>query len=69
MAAARLRNAVRVDDTIRKLINEGGDEVAISRHAFARTPSLATAARTLVTEGQTTPEEAVRITRREQVDA
>ena len=57
------------DDTIRKLINEGGDEVAISRHAFARTPNLATAARTLVTEGQTTPEEAVRITRREQVDA
>jgi general secretion pathway protein E len=61
--------AVRIDDTIRRLINEGGDEVAISRHAFARTPNLASAARALVVEGQTTPEEAVRITRREQVDA
>ena len=61
--------AVRIDDTIRRLINEGADEGAIARHAFARAPNLAAAARTLVIEGQTTPEEAVRITRREQVDA
>ena len=61
--------AVRIDDTIRRLINEGGDEVAIARHAFARTPNLATSARALVVSGETTPEEAVRITRREQVDA
>ena len=61
--------AVRIDDTIRRLINEGADEGAISRHAFARAPNLAAAARTLVIEGKTTPEEAVRITRREQVDA
>jgi general secretion pathway protein E len=61
--------AVRIDDTMRRLINEGGDEVALSRHAFARAPNLASAARALVVEGRTTPEEAVRITRREQVDA
>ena len=61
--------AVRIDDTIRRLINESGDEVAIGRHAFARAPSLVAAARALVAEGQTTPEEAVRITRREQADA
>jgi general secretion pathway protein E len=61
--------AVRIDDTIRRLINENADEAAIARHAFARAPSLATAARALVAAGETTPEEAVRITRREQVDA
>jgi general secretion pathway protein E len=58
--------AVRIDDTIRRLINEGGDETAIARHAFARAPNLTSAARTLVINGETTPEEAVRITRREQ---
>ena len=61
--------AVRVDDTIRRAINEGADEGAIARHAFARAPSLAATARALVIAGETTPEEAVRITRREQGDA
>jgi general secretion pathway protein E len=61
--------AVRVDNTIRRLINEGGDEAAIARHAFACAPNLAAAARALVAAGETTPEEAVRITRRDQVDA
>jgi general secretion pathway protein E len=56
--------AIRIDDTIRRLINDGGDEVAIARHAFAREPSLSTAARELVRQGLTTPEEAVRISRR-----
>jgi len=56
--------AVRIDDTIRRLINEGGDEVAIARHAFARSTNLTSAARELVREGKTTPEEAVRISRR-----
>ena len=37
--------AVRVDETIRRLINEGGDEAAISRHAFANSPNFAAAAR------------------------
>ena len=61
--------AVRVDETIRRLINEGGDEVAISRHAFRNSTDLTAAARALVREGMTTPEEAVRVSRRETIDA
>ncbi|MBS0479909.1 MAG: type II/IV secretion system protein, partial [Proteobacteria bacterium] len=60
--------AVRIDETIRRLINEGGDETAISRHAFARAPSLAAAARQLVRDGLTTPEEAVRVSRNDMAD-
>ena len=60
--------AVRVDETIRRLINEGGDEVAIARHAFAQMPTLAGAARDLVRRGETTPEEAVRVSRRDAMD-
>jgi len=60
--------AIRVDDTIRALINGGGDEAAIAAHGFARTPTLGQAARALVREGVTTPEEAVRISRRENSD-
>jgi general secretion pathway protein E len=56
--------AVRIDDEIRRLINAGGDEAAISDHAFRSLPSLAAAARDLVVEGVTTAEEAIRITRR-----
>jgi general secretion pathway protein E len=56
--------AIRIDDTIRRLINDGGDEDAITRHAFARSSTLTAAARALVIEGKTTPEEAVRISRR-----
>ena len=61
--------AVRVDETIRRLINDGGDEAIIARHAFLRAPNLGAAARKLVREGLTTPEEAVRISRRDAVDA
>jgi general secretion pathway protein E len=57
--------AVRVDDTIRGLINAGGDERAISAHAFRNAPDLAAAARALVEQGVTSAEEAVRITRRD----
>jgi general secretion pathway protein E len=60
--------AVRIDDAIRALINQNADEAAIARHAFAKSPNLAASARALVADGVTTPEEAVRITRREQVD-
>jgi general secretion pathway protein E len=56
--------AVRIDDTVRRLINEGADEDEIARHAFAKTDSLTAAARKLVIDGVTTPEEAVRISRR-----
>ncbi|MES2755721.1 MAG: ATPase, T2SS/T4P/T4SS family, partial [Pseudomonadota bacterium] len=58
---------VRVDDTVRRLINEGGDEEAIARHAFAQSRTLGQAARELVVAGETTPEEAIRIAREETV--
>jgi len=57
--------AVRVDDAVRRLINAGGDETAIADHAFRAAPNLAAAARTLVRDGVTTAEEAVRISRRD----
>jgi general secretion pathway protein E len=57
--------AVRVDDTIRRLINAGGDEAMIASHAFRNSPNLGSAARALVRDGVTTAEEAVRISRRE----
>ncbi|WEK43445.1 MAG: type II secretion system ATPase GspE [Candidatus Sphingomonas colombiensis] len=60
--------AVRVDDTIRRLINEGADEVAIARHAFAVNETLADAARRLVEQGVTTAEEAVRVSRHDAMD-
>jgi len=56
--------AIRIDETIRRLINDGGDESIIARHAFLNAPNLGSAARQLVREGLTTPEEAVRISRR-----
>lgn len=57
--------AIRVDDTLRKLINDGGDEARIASHAFLRQPNLGSAARALVREGLTTAEEGIRISRRE----
>ena len=59
---------VRVDETVRRLVNEGGDEGAIAAHAFARSPTLAEAARALVLAGETTAEEAVRVSRRDAAD-
>jgi general secretion pathway protein E len=61
--------AVRIDDTIRRAINDGTDEDTIAAHAFARSPTLATAARQLVGQGVTTAEEAVRVSRRDATDA
>ena len=55
-----------------RLIEEGGaqgDEAAIARHAFEHSTSLAQSAKALVKAGLTTPEEAVRVTRREADDA
>jgi general secretion pathway protein E len=60
--------AIRIDDNIRRLINESCDENAIADHAFARSDTLAAAARKLVMTGETTAEEAIRITRREMVN-
>ena len=64
-----LFEAVKVDDSIRRLINSGGDEVAISAHAFRSGDTLSAAARKLVAEGVTSPEEAVRVSRHEAADA
>jgi general secretion pathway protein E len=57
--------AVRIDETIRRLINAGGDEVEIAAHAFRATANLTAAARDLVQSGTTSVEEAVRVSRRE----
>ena len=57
--------AVRIDDTIRRLINTDGHESEITAHAFAKSPNLAQSARDLVLSGQTTAEEAVRVSRRD----
>lgn len=57
---------VRVDAAVRRMINEGADEAAISRHAFASAPNLAASARALVAAGETTPEEAIRVSRADQ---
>jgi general secretion pathway protein E len=64
-----LFEAVRVDDTIRRLVNAGADESAIAAHAFRSAPRLATAARSLVLDGMTSAEEAIRVSRHEAVDA
>jgi general secretion pathway protein E len=55
--------AIEADAAIRRLINDGGDEAILARHAFLRAPNLGSAARRLVREGVTTPEEAVRLSR------
>lgn len=60
--------AIRIDDTLRQLINSGADESAISSHAFRSVATLTSAARALVLEGVTTIEEAVRVSRREEED-
>jgi general secretion pathway protein E len=54
---------LRVDSTIRSLINSGADEAKIASHAFASSPSLGAAVRELVLAGETTPEEAFRVSR------
>src|SRR5690554_891088 len=59
--------AIRIDDTIRKIINDGGDESRIASHAFLKNKSLASAARVMVRQGLTTAEEGIRISRREDI--
>ncbi|MBY0520189.1 MAG: type II secretion system protein GspE, partial [Sphingomonas sp.] len=61
--------AIRIDDTIRRLINDGGDEAIIARHAFINAPTLGSAARQMVRDGLTTPEEAVRVSRSDMAEA
>lgn len=59
--------AVAIDETIRKYINEGADEALISDHAFRNAPTLGDTVRDLVQQGITTAEEAIRISRRESI--
>nr|WP_269454038.1 ATPase, T2SS/T4P/T4SS family [Sphingomonas sp. CCH10-B3] len=61
--------AIRIDETIRRLINDGGDEAIIARHAFINAPNLGSAARQMVRDGLTTPEEAVRVSRSDMAEA
>ena len=61
--------AIKVDDTVRRYIYAGGDESMIVKHAFLKSPTLASAARTMVAKGLTTAEEATGVARREDVDA
>ncbi|MBB5705945.1 ATPase, T2SS/T4P/T4SS family [Sphingopyxis panaciterrulae] len=61
--------AIKVDETVRRYIYAGGDEAMIAKHAFLKAPTLASAARAMVARGLTTPEEAIRVARREDVDA
>ncbi|MDQ3471992.1 MAG: Flp pilus assembly complex ATPase component TadA, partial [Pseudomonadota bacterium] len=58
--------AVRVDSTVRRLINNGADEADIAAHAFRGAANLGSAARALVLAGTTTPEEAIRVSRRQE---
>lgn len=55
--------AIHADPAMRRLINDGGDEAILASHAYVRAPNLGSAARALVREGVTTPDEAVRISR------
>ena len=64
-----LFEALKVDDHIRRLINAGADETAVAAHAFRSAPKLAAAARALVVDGVTSPEEAIRVSRHEAIDA
>ena len=61
--------AVKVDEEIRRLINAGAEETAIAAYAFRAREQLAESARALVLAGVTSPEEAVRVSRREAADA
>src|SRR5690606_10212638 len=65
---------VRVDDRLRRMITEGGDEDAMAAVAFAGADApagpatLGQGVRAYVAAGVTTVEEAIRITRQEAVD-
>ena len=63
-----LYEAVAVDDELRRLIGANADETALSASAFAHAPRLLDAARDAVLRGDTTLEEAFRVTRREPQD-
>ncbi len=57
--------AIRIDDSIRQMINDGSDEDRISRHVFATAPTLSQSVLALVRDGVTTAEEAIRVSRQD----
>jgi general secretion pathway protein E len=57
--------AIRIDDRIRRLINEQADEDAITAAAFEKGGTLTDEVRRYVAEGLTTVEEAIRISRQD----
>jgi general secretion pathway protein E len=60
-----LYEAVPIDDRMRRLIGDSASEDDVATHAFAASETLGAAARNCVTEGITTVEEALRVTRHE----
>jgi general secretion pathway protein E len=60
-----LYETLTVDEKVRRLIASGADEDAVFDAAFARGGTLADRARTLVLEGVTSVEEALRVARQE----
>ena len=56
---------VRIDDTLRRLIAANASEQELATHAFQTAPTLADAARAAVSSGLTTPEEAIRVVRKD----
>ena len=60
--------AIRIDETLRRLINEDGDEASISAHAFRKSKTLAVAARDMVQQGLTTPQDAIRLSGKNEIE-
>ena len=61
--------AIRIDDVLRAMINDGTDEAHIAARAFAATPTLSASVRALVIAGETTAEEAIRIARHDEPES
>ncbi|GGO93776.1 hypothetical protein GCM10011329_14020 [Stakelama pacifica] len=59
----RAVEVVEADAALRRLIGGGGDAAILARHAFLKSPNLGAAARELVRDGETAPDEAIRISR------
>lgn len=59
--------AVKIDNKIREMINNGADEIKIAQHAFANEASLNESVIAHVIAGRTSLEEAIRISRSEEV--
>lgn len=56
---------IDADQTIRRLVNGGGDAAILARHAFVNAPNLGSAARAMVREGTISAQAAVQLSRSE----